>query len=148
MFGNGLVLRRTEDLKEMAELGRKAGLELEGPLKGVVLAFGCYSGSRLVGCASLQSIDDQLFLEYVAVDEAFRNRGIGAAVVRMVEEEARSRGLTEMWAKARLPAFYEHVGYRVYEGTSHGPKSIAECQACPQYHTTCRPALVFKRLRA
>jgi len=139
--------RPTEDLEAMKTLGERSGWEPEaGPLKGVVLAYGCFVGERLVGCAALQVLDGHYFLEYVAVDSAMRNRGLGASLVAKIEEEARARGLTELWAKARLPGFYEKLGFRVHSGDAHGPKSVGDCKACPQYHSTCYPAIVMKPL--
>jgi N-acetylglutamate synthase-like GNAT family acetyltransferase len=139
--------RPTEDLEAMKTLGERSGWEPEaGPLKGVVLAYGCFVGERLVGCAALQVLDSHYYLEYVAVDSAMRNRGLGASLVAKIEEEARARGLTELWAKARLPGFYEKLGYRVHSGDAHGPKSVGDCKACPQYHSTCYPAIVMKSL--
>jgi GNAT superfamily N-acetyltransferase len=139
--------RPTDDLEAMKALGERSGWEPDaGPLRGVVLAYGCYVGERLVGCAALQVLDGCYFLEYVAVDSAMRSRGIGASLVAKIEEEARARGLVELWAKARLPGFYEKLGYRVHPGDTHGPKSVVDCRACPQYHSNCYPAIVVKPL--
>jgi GNAT superfamily N-acetyltransferase len=141
------ILRLTEDLAAMKRLGESSGWEPEaGPLRGVVLAFGCFVGERLVGCAALQLLDGHYFLEYVAVDSTMRNRGLGSSLVAKIEEEARARGLKELWAKARLPGFYERLGYRVCSGDAHGPKSVEDCRACTQYHKTCYPAIVMKPL--
>ena len=142
-----LEFRRTGDLEAMKTLGEMAGWEPEaGPLRGVVLAYGCFDGERLIGCAALQVLDGYHFLEYVAVDSAMRNRGLGASLVAKIVEEARARGLKELWAKARLPGFYEKLGFKVHSGIRHGPKTIEDCEACPQYHRTCYPAMVVKQL--
>jgi len=141
------ILRLTRDTEAMKALGEESGWEPEaGSLKGVVVAYGCFLGERLVGCAALQVLDGHYFLEYVAVDSSMRNRGLGASLVAKIEEEARSRGLKELWAKARLPEFYEKLGYRVHSGTTHGLKSVEDCKSCSQYHRTCYPAIVVKPL--
>lgn len=141
------VLRLTNDLEAMKALGEMSGWEPEaGPLKGVVVAYGCFVDERLVGCAALQVLEGHYFLEYVAVDGQMRNRGLGASLVAKIEEEARARGLKELWAKARLPGFYERLGYRVLSEDAHGPKSVGDCRVCPQYHKTCYPAIVVKPL--
>ncbi len=138
---------RTEDLEEMKRLGEKAGWEPEdGPLNGVVVAYGCFDQGRMIGCAALQVIKGEHFLEYVAVESSMRGRGLGAALVARIEDEARALGLKELWAKARLPGFYERLGYTVYRTGARGAKSVKDCEKCPQYHTTCFPALVVKRL--
>jgi len=138
---------RTEDLDAMKRLGEKAGWEPEaGPLKGVVVAYGCFDRGRMVGCAALQLLDGEHFLEYVAVENSMRGRGIGAALVARIEDEARAAGLKELWAKARLPGFYERLGYKVLSETGRGAKSLKGCESCPQYHVTCTPAMVVRRL--
>ena len=60
----------------------------------------------------------------VAVDPAFQNRGIGRALMRWAEEEARRRGLSEvrLGVRRQLPenqAFYERLGYEVLAAHSH-----------------------------
>jgi GNAT superfamily N-acetyltransferase len=141
------IPRLTKDIEAVKTLGEESGWEPEpGPPRGVVLAYGCFVGEKLVGCAALQCLDGYYFLEYVAVDSSFRNRGLGASLVAKIEEEARVRGLKELWAKARQPGFYLKLGYKIQSVGAHGPKSVADCKNCPQYHKTCYPAMVMKPL--
>lgn len=141
------VTRRTEDLEAIRALCVEAGLDMQdGPLEGVSVAYGAYIGDRLVGCATLQAADSGQFLEYVAVAVSVRNRGIGAMLVEKIEEEARARGLRELWAKARSPGFYERIGFRVLAEDERGPKSLDSCYTCPQFRKSCHPAIVVKRL--
>lgn len=144
---HGATIVRSGDLDAIGELCVRTGLDMkDGPLEGVVVAYGAYLGDRLVGCATLQSAEGNLFLEYVAVDECARNRGIGTALVAKIEEEARARGLKELWAKARSPGFYEKVGFRMLGDGERGPKNLDTCQGCPQFRKTCFPAIVVKPL--
>jgi ribosomal protein S18 acetylase RimI-like enzyme len=70
----------------------------------------------------LDQLDDEVtgqaqgFIAYMAVERAYRNRGVGAALLKAAEDEARRRGLpymalmvTEENAPAR--ALYERAGY-------------------------------------
>ncbi len=142
------VIKVTDDLEAVRALCVRAGLDMqEGPLEGVVVAYGAYSGDRLVGCATLQSVDGGYFLEYVAVDASIRNRGIGARLVARIEDEARARGMKELWAKARAPGFYERIGFRILGDGERGPKNLDSCQTCPQFRRDCFPAIVVKQLR-
>ncbi len=52
-------------------------------------------------------------LRYCAVEPKFRGRGVGQALVRSFEEEARARGLGRVWMEARVAAlnFYLRLGY-------------------------------------
>lgn len=141
------VIRRTDDLDAVRTLCVKAGLDMsEGPIEGVVVAYGAYLDGELVGCATLQFADGGHFLEYVAVDASVRNRGIGASLVSRIEEEAKARGMKDLWAKARSPGFYERIGFRILADGERGPKSLDTCQGCPQFRSTCFPAIVVKIL--
>ncbi|MET7766505.1 GNAT family N-acetyltransferase [Streptomyces sp. NPDC005336] len=52
----------------------------------------------------------------LAVTGAARGTGLGAALVRAAEEEARRRGLAEVYLEAQTHAlgFYERLGYAAY----------------------------------
>lgn len=141
------VIRKTDDLEGIKELCVRAGLDMEdGPLKGITVAYGAYIGDRLVGCATLQLADGTHFLEYVAVDPDARMKGLGALLVSRIEQEAKARGMDELWAKARSPGFYERVGFRILKNGELGPKSLDGCAGCPQFRKNCFPAIVVKQL--
>lgn len=143
----GLEVWRTEDLAGIKELARRTGLEVEeGPLRGIIVAYGLYDGDRLVGSATLEQKDIHTFLEWVAVDESLRGRGAGRALVAAVEDDAKDRGMKELWAKARMPGFYERIGFRVLGDDEIGPKTLDGCKDCPQFRTSCFPAIVVKAL--
>lgn len=143
----GLEIRRTEDLTAIKELAQRTGLEVEeGQLRGIIVAYGLYDRDRLVGSATLEQKDIHTFLEWVAVDESVRGRGAGRALVTAVEDDARGRGMKELWAKARMPGFYERIGFKVLGDGEVGPKTLDGCRGCPQFRTSCFPAIVVKAL--
>ncbi len=77
-----------------------------------------------------------------------RGRGLGTRLLAQLEDEARSRGVRCLWATARAPGFFLHHGY---EAKDEGPEAevlLANCPACDQYGTTCRPRAVRKTLAA
>lgn len=59
-------------------------------------------------------------IRYMAVEESYRGRGFGKAVLARLEEIARKRGVVRIILNAREGAlpFYERSGYRVL-GTGH-----------------------------
>ncbi|HIH01402.1 TPA: GNAT family N-acetyltransferase [Thermoplasmata archaeon] len=143
-----LRITRTTDLQEIWELCKESGLDMKGgPLKDIVVAYGCYVDGEMLGCATLQEVEGSFFLEYVAVAPDHRLKGIGRLLVREIEEEARSRGLEELWAKARSPGFYESIGFRIAPQDEETPKSLDGCIGCQQLRVTCFPAIVVKQLR-
>ena len=76
----------------------------------------------IAGCAFLEYRADYIreshtvFVTYVAVDEAFRHRGIGTALFSEIENRARSRGcsaleLTSADSRAGAHAFYHSMQF-------------------------------------
>jgi ribosomal protein S18 acetylase RimI-like enzyme len=85
---------------------------------GGALAF---VAERSVGCLRLEAGPDDLHVRRLAVDPAFQNRGIGQALMRWAETEARRQRLERMTVGVRLALprnlhFYRGLGY---EETGH-----------------------------
>ena len=55
-------------------------------------------------------------LRGMATDEAWRSRGIGAALLAVALDHMRAQGGTLVWCNARTPAraFYERAGFRAH----------------------------------
>ncbi|HUV60884.1 MAG TPA: GNAT family N-acetyltransferase [Thermoplasmata archaeon] len=139
--------RRVDDYEAVKELAIRAGLDVvDKSVEDIVAAFGYYIGESLMATAALEREDGQLFLEWVAVDSSIRMRGVGASLVAMVEDEARTHGMKELWAKARIPEFYRRIGFRILEKDEIGPKTLEGCVDCPEFGTSCNPAIVVRDL--
>jgi PPOX class probable F420-dependent enzyme len=87
-------------------------------------AFVARDGGRVVGSARYQFRGDHTYCERVSVDRDYRGRGVGTALMRAVEEAARTAGHAEVriGVRASLPAnlrFYEDLGYRVRGSQPH-----------------------------
>jgi N-acetylglutamate synthase-like GNAT family acetyltransferase len=141
--GKALRLKETTDFASMRQLALNSGLE-DGAYSDFVKAYGFFNGEELVACAGLKMQGDVFLLECVAVKEELRGRGLGGKLVAALEEEAKKRGASKIWALARTPAFFEKAGYRkVRAGESEGPKLTA-CLSCRQYLRSCSPSIVLK----
>lgn len=71
---------------------------------------------RVIGTGRLHAVAEGLMqVRYMAVEEAWRGKGVGAAVLLALEEEARRRGAREIRLNARVGVaqFYAGRGYRV-----------------------------------
>jgi GNAT superfamily N-acetyltransferase len=104
------VERRIERLRGHLEPGR------------VPQTFVAVDGDRLLGSASLVAADlpsrDDLspWLASVYVDPPFRNRGVGAALVKRVAQEARSLDFPTLYLfTPDRAAFYANLGWQVVE---------------------------------
>ena len=72
-----------------------------------------------------KSIYDWLFVELLAVPEAARGQGVGAALMRRAEEIAIERGCIGIWLDTfafQAQGFYEKLGYSVFGQLDDHPK--------------------------
>jgi N-acetylglutamate synthase-like GNAT family acetyltransferase len=143
--GTALRLKETTDFASMRQLALTSGLE-DGAYSDFVKAYGFFDGEELVACAGLKVQGGVFSLECVAVKDELRGKGLGRRLVATIEEEAKKRGASKIWALARAPAFFEKAGYRkVSAGESDGP-SLTACLGCRQYLRNCTPSIVLKAL--
>jgi PPOX class probable F420-dependent enzyme len=87
-------------------------------------AFVAREGGRVVGSARYQLRPGYTYAERVSVDREYRGRGVGAALMRAVEDAARAAGHPEVrvGVRASLPGnlrFYEELGYRTRGSQPH-----------------------------
>ncbi len=78
--------------------------------------YGAFDGPALVGMATyLDRGDPTVRLRYMAVDPAYRGRGIGSHIARVFEERARASGRKgiKLMARASAVPFYEKLGYHI-----------------------------------
>lgn len=76
--------------------------------------LGAFLGERLIGTLILTPLDaETVRMRQLAVDENFRGKGIGKALVEKSEDIARSKGFTKMLLHAResVLEFYLRLGY-------------------------------------
>jgi len=102
---------------------------------------------ELAGCASLKKDGDWYAVEWLAVADRFRGKGVGSMLVRKIETEARMRGAERLWALARAPRFFEKIGIRQSAPADRpeGP-TLSNCLLCKQYQRDCFPAVMVKNL--
>ena len=143
--GAAMSFRQTDDFDGIRSLALRAGLE-DGKFDDIVAAYGCFSGHGLVGCAALKRVGDTFSVEWLAVEDSYRRKGIGRAIVERVASEAKGRGATQLWALARAPDFFMRLGFlQSSQEVSPGP-NLAGCAKCGQYQVSCFPRIVVKDL--
>ena len=80
------------------------------------ILVGAYDEGKLLGCCILTRLDEEtLQLRQMAVESTLQGKGIGAAIVRFAEEEAKARGYRKLIMHARdvVIDFYKKCGYSV-----------------------------------
>ena len=82
------------------------------------LHLAALEGGRLAGYARLLDEGRRAHVRQVVVAEPFRDRGVATAMVSMLVDEARRRGLSSVYLNARRPAvaMYERLGFSVTRG--------------------------------
>ncbi len=123
----GIMLPRTEF--EMAENIRDF----------TVISCGC----RLAGCGALHFYSAQTAeVRSLAVDESFKGLGIGAELMRAIEEEARAFHLESLFAFTYVPGFFRKLGFREVERGELPLKAWKDCLRCPKFQCCDEIALV------
>lgn len=138
-------LSETDDYEAIRALAMRSGLE-DGNFEHIVVAYGFFKADELVACAALRRIGDTFSVEWLSVDEQHRKTGIGRTLVDRVAAEAKALGATRLWALARAPDFFEHIGFRRSSLEASPGPTFAGCVKCPQYEVTCFPKIVVKDL--
>lgn len=80
------------------------------------LLIGAYADGQLVGCCILTRISDTTVqLRQMAVASFLQKKGVGAAILRFAEEQAREKGYHTLMMHARdsVVPFYEKCGYKI-----------------------------------
>ena len=145
---DSLIIARTDDLDAAVALAREARLEVSASPEPPLAMWGAFDGDRMIATVSLDVFGGLPVVGRIAVSRAYRGKGLGRRLLTALEKEAQRRGLTELWATARAPDFFVSMGFSV---VSDGPERdllLAECRACAQYGTECRPQAVRKTYRA
>lgn len=125
-----------EDILDLRHAVLRAGLPWEsarfnGDEAPTTRHVAAVADNRIIGCASMMLSEwdkrPAWQLRGMAVDPAWRGKGIGEMLLRAIEERARQSDVRQMWCNARTPAirFYGKLGWQVvsdeFEIPSAGP---------------------------
>ncbi|MCL6429720.1 MAG: N-acetyltransferase [Anaerolineae bacterium] len=89
---------------------------------------------RLIGCGALHVLwGDLAEIRSLAVEEAFRRRGIGSQIVRVLLHDARQLGLPQVFALTFKPEFFQALGFRVVDRESLPRKIWVDCIDCVRF---------------
>jgi amino-acid N-acetyltransferase len=139
-------IRCSDDLEAALALAREARLEVSATAESPLAMWGAFDGDRMVGTISLEDYRGLPVVGRIAVAREDRGNGLGRRLLAALEEEARRRGLRELWATARAPGFFVATGFSVVAGGPERDLLLSECADCPQYGSDCSPRAVHKTL--
>ncbi len=127
---------------------KQNGLEIENGWEissGVYFSEAVLTENGDIMCAySVSERFGETVLDYIAVSDALRGRGIGAEMMERVRKKARQDGKSRVYLTARARTFFEKQGGR--ELSKEHPlylKLLGECSECEQRNNTCFPCVMF-----
>jgi N-acetylglutamate synthase-like GNAT family acetyltransferase len=121
----------------------KAGLPADDLETSTAMFWRFENDDVPVGFGGLEIFGDQALLRSVVTLPPVRHHGIGTAIVKLLEAEARIRGCRAVWlATDKAGDFFRQRGYRACE-REEAPQPIRE--APPFVHPAAAPAMM-KRL--
>lgn len=97
----------------------------------IALYRGAVAGYAQTADKALLCFDPFVEVEQLLVAEEFRSRGIGAALMQHIEEDARSRGLMTVKLcsqvqRSRAHVFYERLGYQYFKISKFYEKKLEQ----------------------
>ena len=128
------VPRIQEIINSHAELGRmlfKSLAQLFEDLRDFAV-FEDEDG-RVMGCTAVTIIwADLAEVRSLAVDEAYRGRGVGRQLVEWCVDEARRLGIRKLMSLTYEQRFFEKLGFEVVQKESLPLKVWSDCVRCPK----------------
>lgn len=98
-----------------------------------------------VGCCALQvAWSDLAEIKSLAVDNAFRGRGIGRDIVLAAIEKASEIGLKKVFTLTLEPEFFEKIGFKAVEKDTLPMKVWSDCARCPKQDHCDEIALIYE----
>lgn len=89
---------------------------------------------KIVGVASLHILwSDLAEIRAIAVADEYQRKGIGALLVKELENEARELGCTKVFALTYQPEFFKYCGYEEVNKDEMPKKVWTECINCVKF---------------
>jgi amino-acid N-acetyltransferase len=127
------VPRIQEVINSHAELGKmlfKSFAQLYENLRDFVVYE---QDGNVVGCCAISILwADLAEVRSLAVDDAFRGRGIGSALVRECINEARRLQIRKLMSLTYEQRFFEKLGFQVVPKETLPLKVWTDCVKCPK----------------
>lgn len=136
---------KSMNYEEMIPMFIEAGLEMEPDEKVPENLLSCYEmieeiSSKRIGGASLVFMDNVFVIKTVAIQKEFQRKGLGTKLISYVMEDIRNRGGTKVYLNAKIPDFYEALGFQILD-RKNAP-DISNCHLCDNYHNGCNPEIM------
>lgn len=90
---------------------------------------------KVAACGALEIFTDDLGeVRSLVVDDAFKGRGLGKALVERLAAEARAIGLKRLMALTYVPEFFHKLGFRTVPKETLPEKVWSVCVKCYKFN--------------
>ena len=98
---------------------------------------------RLVGCGELAPLgDDVSEIRSLIVSREIRRSGLGAEIIRRLEQRATSLGSQRLCAFTHCPSYFVHQGFSIVPHVWLPEKILTDCHSCPHFRRCGQYAVV------
>jgi len=99
--------------------------------------------NKIVGCCALEVVwADLAEIKSLAIDEAYKGKGIGRELVAAAVEQAAKLSVPKVFALTLEPAFFEKSGFAVVEKDTLPMKVWSDCARCPKQQNCDEIAMI------
>jgi amino-acid N-acetyltransferase len=103
-----------------------------------------YDGDHLAGLGGLEIFEQTALLRSLAVDQAYRSRGLGSHLLERLEELAREHGVTQIYLLTTdAERFFTHLGY----SRTFRESAPAAIQSAPEFASLCSDTAILMTRR-
>jgi len=100
--------------------------------------------NKVVGCCALEVIwSDLAEIKSLAIDGAYKEKGIGRRLAAAAVEQAAKLGVPKVFALTLEPVFFEKSGFEIVEKETLPMKVWSDCARCPKQQN-CDEIAVIK----
>jgi N-acetylglutamate synthase-like GNAT family acetyltransferase len=147
--GGAVTIGPTDDLDAMQALAVANGLDTTPlPPDCTIAAWAAHTPTGvLAGGIALEYGGALDVIHWLAVEQAYRGRGVATRLLDALEVDARRRGVSRLWTAARAPGFFLANGFSPVDEGAEAALLLADCPSCPQYGRECTPRAMVKYLR-
>ena len=144
------IIRETDDFLALSTLFHESGMgvAIEERKPDRVLKMWRMDDPQtgeLMAASTLEVRDGVHTLGDIAVRNDLHRTGYGRVMQSVVFEEEKKRGVKELWACAKEPAYYMHCGWEKMDWDS-SPNIAVYCTTCGKRGTLCHPEIMKYKL--
>ena len=142
-------IRETDDFHALSQLFHDSGMGVPVSERTPPQVMKMWrmedANGNLMAAVTLEMRDGVCALGDIAVRADLQKQGYGRQMLFTAYEAAREMGVHELWACARVPAFYQHHGWEIVPWAD-APSVAVYCDACGKRGVRCHPQIVRYRL--